>query len=67
MNVISAEKEDPIRFAGSELGAQRHICGFFPPQPMARRCAWKAVWCALFFKCVHCCPVKFLLTAIPPL
>jgi hypothetical protein len=29
MNVMSAEKEYPIRFAGSELGAQRHICGFF--------------------------------------
>jgi hypothetical protein len=29
MNVISAEKEKPIRFAGSELGAPRHICGFF--------------------------------------
>src|SRR5271155_5254938 len=29
MNVISADKEDPIRFAGSELGPQRHICGFF--------------------------------------
>jgi hypothetical protein len=29
MNVISAEKEKPIRFAGSELGAHRHICGFF--------------------------------------
>jgi hypothetical protein len=29
MNVISADKEAPIRFAGSELGPQRHICGFF--------------------------------------
>src|SRR5438105_11672075 len=29
MNVISADKENPIRFAGSELGAHRHICGFF--------------------------------------
>src|SRR5258705_8183616 len=29
MNVISGEKEHPIRFAGSELGAHRHICGFF--------------------------------------
>ena len=29
MNVTSAEKEKPIRFAGSELGAHRHICGFF--------------------------------------
>src|SRR5438046_3537280 len=29
MNVTSADKENPIRFAGSELGAQRHICGFF--------------------------------------
>ncbi len=29
MNAISAEKEKPIRFAGSELGAQRHICAFF--------------------------------------
>src|SRR5882757_78184 len=29
MNVISADKEYPIRFAGSELGAHRHICGFF--------------------------------------
>jgi len=29
MNVTSAEKENPIRFAGSELGAHRHICGFF--------------------------------------
>jgi hypothetical protein len=23
------EKDEPIRFAGSELGAQRHICAFF--------------------------------------
>jgi hypothetical protein len=29
MNVISAEKEKPIRFAGSELGLHRHICAFF--------------------------------------
>src|SRR2546428_9778366 len=29
MNVTSADKENPIRFAGSELGAHRHICGFF--------------------------------------
>src|SRR2546422_4606583 len=29
MNVINADKEKPIRFAGSELGAHRHICGFF--------------------------------------
>ncbi len=29
MNVISADKENPIRFAGSQLGAHRHICGFF--------------------------------------
>ena len=29
MNVTIAEKENPIRFAGSELGAHRHICGFF--------------------------------------
>jgi hypothetical protein len=29
MNVASAEKEYPVRFAGSELGAHRHICGFF--------------------------------------
>ena len=29
MNLTSADKENPIRFAGSELGAQRHICGFF--------------------------------------
>src|SRR6267154_4305886 len=29
MNVTNAEKENPIRFAGSELGAYRHICGFF--------------------------------------
>jgi len=29
MNVTSAEKENPIRFAGSELGTHRHICGFF--------------------------------------
>ena len=29
MNVASADKENPIRFAGSELGAHRHICGFF--------------------------------------
>ena len=29
MNVINADKENPIRFAGSELGAHRHICGFF--------------------------------------
>ncbi|MEA2910715.1 MAG: hypothetical protein QOJ15_2796, partial [Bradyrhizobium sp.] len=25
MNLISADKEDPIRFAGSELGAHPHI------------------------------------------
>ena len=29
MNLTSADKENPIRFAGSELGGQRHICGFF--------------------------------------
>src|SRR5258705_7021120 len=29
MNITTAEKERPIRFAGSELGAHRHICGFF--------------------------------------
>jgi len=29
MNAIIADKEYPIRFAGSELGAHRHICGFF--------------------------------------
>ena len=29
MNVISAEKEKSIRFAGSELGPHRHICAFF--------------------------------------
>ncbi len=29
MNVISPDKDNPIRFAGSELGAHRHICGFF--------------------------------------
>ena len=29
MNVISADRENPIRFAGSELGAHPHICGFF--------------------------------------
>jgi len=29
MNVIGAKNEDPIRFAASELGANRHICGFF--------------------------------------
>src|SRR5256885_9407443 len=29
MNVINADKENPIRFAGSELGAHPHICGFF--------------------------------------
>ncbi len=29
MNVNCAEKEEPIRFAGAELGACRHICGFF--------------------------------------
>ena len=29
MNVTSADKENPIRFAGSHLGAHRHICGFF--------------------------------------
>src|SRR5258707_14482003 len=29
MNSISADKENPIRFAGSELATQRHICGFF--------------------------------------
>jgi hypothetical protein len=29
MNDISADQEKPIRFAGSELGAHRHICGFF--------------------------------------
>jgi hypothetical protein len=31
MNVISPDKDkdNPIRFAGSELGADCHICGFF--------------------------------------
>lgn len=29
MNIISPDKDDPIRFAGSELGADCHICGFF--------------------------------------
>src|SRR5258708_39657119 len=29
MNTINADLENPIRFAGSELGAHRHICGFF--------------------------------------
>src|SRR6266702_1651937 len=29
MNEMSCDKKDPIRFAGSELGAHRHICGFF--------------------------------------
>ena len=29
MNVTSAEKEYPVRFAGSELGTHCHICGFF--------------------------------------
>src|SRR5689334_19006760 len=29
MNVMSADKENPIRFAGSELGPHSHICGFF--------------------------------------
>jgi len=29
MNVTSPDKDDPIRFAGSELGADCHICGFF--------------------------------------
>ena len=29
MNVTTADKENPIRFAGSDLGAHRHICGFF--------------------------------------
>ena len=29
MNVISPDKDYPIRFAGSELGADCHICGFF--------------------------------------
>ena len=29
MNDRNTEKEYPIRFAGSELGAHRHICGFF--------------------------------------
>ena len=29
MNLTSPHKEHPIRFAGSELGAHRHICGFF--------------------------------------
>jgi hypothetical protein len=29
MKVTSAEKEYPVRFAGSELGAHCHICGFF--------------------------------------
>ncbi len=29
MNVFDSEKERPIRFAGSELGSHRHICGFF--------------------------------------
>jgi DcmR-like sensory protein len=29
MNTIRADREAPIRFAGSELGTHRHICGFF--------------------------------------
>jgi hypothetical protein len=29
MNDNSADKENPIRFAGSEMGVHRHICGFF--------------------------------------
>ena len=29
MNVTHADEEQPIRFAGSELGARSHICGFF--------------------------------------
>jgi hypothetical protein len=29
MNVTTAEKENPIRFGGSDLGQHRHICGFF--------------------------------------
>ena len=29
MNAIRADKEHPINFAGSELGAHRHICAFF--------------------------------------
>ena len=29
MNVTSAEKKYSVRFAGSELGAHCHICGFF--------------------------------------
>lgn len=29
MNIISVDKKNPIRFAGSELGAHPHICGFF--------------------------------------
>ena len=32
MNRIDADKENPIRFAGSELGPHRHICGFFRSQ-----------------------------------
>jgi len=29
MNEMSFDKEDPIRFAGSELGTHPHVCGFF--------------------------------------
>lgn len=29
MNAMSTDQEQPIRFAGSQLGARRHICGFF--------------------------------------
>jgi len=29
MSASSAKSEQPIRFAGSELGAERHICAFF--------------------------------------
>ena len=29
MSATSVQSEQPIRFAGSELGARRHICGFF--------------------------------------
>jgi hypothetical protein len=29
MESIRDQNEQPIRFAGSELGAKRHICAFF--------------------------------------
>ena len=36
MNLISPDRDNPIRFAGSELGADCHICGFFRNPDVAK-------------------------------